>query len=377
MPDLHYCFFSVGSWEGNASQVRLRELGAELLKRGVRVSFLLDDVPYNRDEVKLPDGAEPVFVSPARGWRQFGARRVALRRIRPDFLHVLNPSPKAYVTLRLLPSQPLVVDFDEWREHLKWALWRKWSQVILDRWHRRQARALFVASRYMQRGFQELYHLHPVYLPYAAYLQPRPDLPSPFARPTAVYMGNLYDLYDHDLILHAAALLKQRGGIDGVPSMEILGMGPELERWRQYARDQELADRVILRGYVTGDDLWARLRHAHVLLFPIRPTVNNLSRCPSKTYAYAQARRPVITCRVGEIPQVLGDRATYVEPTVEAFADAITAAMARPQPDVDYQIEQHNWGARADTLLEALRGATGGTARGYRNFSPKSDNASK
>jgi glycosyltransferase involved in cell wall biosynthesis len=350
---MHYCFFSVGSWKGNASQMRLRELGAELIKRGVRVTFLLDDVPYNRDEVKLPAGASAVYISPARGWRQFGARRGAIRRLRPDFVHVLNPSPKAYLTLRLLPGQPLIADFDEWRVHLKLPAWRKWFQVIIDRWHRRHATALFVASHYMQRGFEEMFHVRPVYLPYATYLEPQPaDLPSPFNEPTALYMGNMFPTYDQDLVFHAAVLLKRRGL---TPPIRFIGGGPELERWRQFVRDEQL-DNVSVCGYVPDEQRWPNLRHAHVLLFPIRPTGTNLSRCPSKTYAYAQARRPVITCRVGEVPEVLGERATYIEPTVEAFADAIADAMARPQPDVDYQIERHNWSARADTLLETLRG---------------------
>jgi glycosyltransferase involved in cell wall biosynthesis len=352
---MHYCFFSVGSWDGNASQMRLRELSAEFVKRQIRCTILLDDVPYNRNEVRLPPGVTPQFVSPARGLAQFPARRRILRRIRPDFVHVLNPSPKAYLTLRLLPGQPLVADWDEWRERNDWPLIKHNFQVILDRWHRRHAKLRIVSSRYMQRGFESLYRIRPLYLPYAAYLYPDAhDPPSPFQRPTAVYVGSLFNLYDHDVILRAAALLKQRGGIDAVPAIDMIGQGAELEQWRQFVRDQGLADRIIFRGFVSDQEMWARLRHAHVLLFPIRHNVNNISRCPAKTYAYAQSRRPVITCRVGEVPEVLGDRATYVEPTPQAFADAIARAMAQPQPDVDYHIERHNWSARADALLSAL-----------------------
>jgi hypothetical protein len=81
----------------------------------------------------------------------------------------------------------------------------------------------------------------------------------------------------------------------------------------------------------------------------------NLCRCPSKTFAYAQARRPVITNRVGEIEAVLKDRAEYIDCTPEAFADAIERAMRRRTlDDVDYGVEQHNWSSRTDDLLEAL-----------------------
>jgi len=34
---------SLGQWENSASLVRVRELGAALLKKGIRVSYLVDD----------------------------------------------------------------------------------------------------------------------------------------------------------------------------------------------------------------------------------------------------------------------------------------------------------------------------------------------
>jgi hypothetical protein len=40
--------------------------------------------------------------------------------------------------------------------------------------------------------------------------------------------------------------------------------------------------------------------------------------------------------------------------TAEAFATAIDNTMQQKLPDVDYNIEQHNWSTRADTLLAAL-----------------------
>ena len=94
-----------------------------------------------------------------------------------------------------------------------------------------------------------------------------------------------------------------------------------------------------------------------MLLFPIRSTRDNWLRCPSKTFAYAQARRPIITNRVGEVAHMLGEKATYIECTPEAFADAIERAMDTPNlPDVDYGIERQNYDERAGMLLEYLRG---------------------
>ena len=165
-------------------------------------------------------------------------------------------------------------------------------------------------------------------------------------------MGNLYPAYDHDLLFDRDLLLKAPGKS---PRITFLGHGPDLEKWRSFVKENGLSN-VEVPGFTTGEELWRRLRHAHVLLFPIRETIINLARCPSKTFAYAQARRPVIANRVGEIPEVLGKKATYVEPTAEAFADAIEQRDdRRSQPDVDYGVETAQ-------LVRPGRGTVGGGA---------------
>ena len=58
---MHYCFFSVGSWERNGTLLRLRDLGPALIRRGVRVSYVLDDTPWNRAMELHPD-AHRAFV---------------------------------------------------------------------------------------------------------------------------------------------------------------------------------------------------------------------------------------------------------------------------------------------------------------------------
>ncbi len=70
------------------------------------------------------------------------------------------------------------------------------------------------------------------------------------------------------------------------------------------------------------------------------------------------ARRPVITCRVGEVPAVLEEKAIYVDTTADAFADALERVMGAPAlPDVNYDLVRHNWGTRAEALLGALKRA--------------------
>ena len=348
---MHYCFFSSGTWYRNASMGRFRDLGAELLKRGIRVTYLVDDLPHNRTEVYFSPGSKTEFVPNPASLSQFSSRRAILRRIKPDFVHVLNGSVKAMVTLLGVYGPKLVSDWDEWpAERASPHTFKRACLKWIERFFRGRAALVLVCSKHMEREFAARYGRTPVYLPYATYLTNDLNVPSPYSEPTAVYMGGLYAGYDHDVVFHAATLLKQRGL---TPPIQFVGGGFEIDAWRKFVADRSLQN-VTFTDYVATDDMWARIRHAHVLLFPIRSTPTNLSRCPAKTYAFAQAMRPVITCRVGEVPEVLGEKARYIEPTPEAFADAITTAMSRSQPDVDYAIERHNWSARADLLLEKL-----------------------
>ncbi|MBC8106750.1 MAG: glycosyltransferase [Anaerolineae bacterium] len=350
---MHYCFFTSGTWQGNASMVRMREIGNEFLAREHRVTYLVDDVPYNHEKLNVSPKAQVVYTPNPSSLRQIATRRKLIKQISADFVHVLNPSIKAWLALAGMPNQKVVGDWDEWparRDQL--SLHRRAREKFLDRWMRNRSMLLVVASRYLQKQFKDLFNLDAEYIPYATYLQQSADGHSPHAEPAAVYMGSFYSIYDHGLLLEAALLLQQQGLR---PNITLVGDGDDMPRMREFVAKNELTN-LHLVGYQSGDDLWRHLRHARVLLFPIRETLLNLCRCPSKTFAYVQAKRPVIANKVGEVAEVLGDKGIYVEPTAQSFADAIEAAMKSPatESDVEYDLSNLTWSARADALLAAL-----------------------
>jgi glycosyltransferase involved in cell wall biosynthesis len=353
---MHYCFFTVGSWDKNGAQLRLRDLGAALIRRGCQVSYLLDDLPHNR-KMELHPQARRLWVPSPRTRAQFQARRRVLREANPDFVHMIAMTPKAYLATAGT-NLKIIADWGEWPALRPYFWLRKRAEVFFDDWLRRRASLLVVASRYMQREFKRRFDADALYLPHAKHMPDQPDGPSLFAEPTAVYMGNFYPAYDHDILFDAAILLKKRGL---VPRIELIADGPDLARWRQFVKDQSL-ENIILPGYLEGEALWRHLRHAHVLLFPLRASELNLCRCPGKTFFYAQAKRPVITTSVGEVPEVLKEKGTYVECTAGAFADAIASAMSNQNlPDIDYRLD--TWDARAETLLSALSPIASSPAR--------------
>jgi glycosyltransferase involved in cell wall biosynthesis len=251
-----------------------------------------------------------------------------------------------------MPKLKVIGDWDMWHARREMKQPRKALERYADRWHRKRSDLVVVGAKYLQDEFRKL-GTESVYIPYATYLQNHPQMPSPFTAPTAVYMGILYPNYDYAVIFDAAMVLKRRGV---EPRITFIGKGPELERWRQFVRDNDLKD-VKLIGYQPEDVMWQHLRHARVNLFPIRPTLSNLCRCPAKTYAYAQARRPIITNRVGEVPPVLGEKAIYVDDSPEALANELEKLLDpnRDVPDVDYDLGKQSWSVRADELLGAMK----------------------
>jgi len=356
---MHYCFFTSGICEGNASFVRLRELGNELASRqdsGIRISYVVDDTEHNRKTLKVHPSATVLWNSSPRSVAQLWKRRGLLRRAKPDFVHVLNPYAKAFAALAMRSRDvQLIGDWDEWPARRPYPMPRRALERFLDRWMRHSSSRVLVASKYLREEFRKL-GTESIYIPYATYLHAQEDGQSPYSVPTAVYMGTLYPAYDHDLVFDALRLLKSRGL---TPAFSLLGDGPDMAKWREYVQRHQLHN-ATLHGMVTGPELWRRLRHARVLLFPIRETLLNLCRCPSKTFAYVQAKRPVIANKVGEVAEVLGGKAfRYVEPTAESFADAIADAMQSPaaEADVEYDLSSLTWSARAETLLRALGAA--------------------
>ena len=115
-----------------------------------------------------------------------------------------------------------------------------------------------MASRWLQEQFRAR-GCESVYIPYATYLDEKADGQSPFQERTLVYMGNMQKRYDVDLVFHAALQLRQRGL---APPVVVIGKGPEYDRWRRFVNEHEL-DNVTFTGFLRGEALWRRLRHAH------------------------------------------------------------------------------------------------------------------
>ena len=348
---MRYGFLTFGALS-NAGYIRARELGKALLDTGIEVAYIVSDLPENHG--MLDSRSDVRFVQHGYSLRKFAERRRAIRELKLDYLEVFNDqNGLSWLTVRGLRGPKLVGIWDEaavFKFELPW-IQRKLI-VMWDRWLRRNAALRLTTTRAHQRAWKETCAEPVVYMPHACYLTNFSEGESPYNQPTVVYMGNFHWCWDQDLIFNAFLLLKRQGL---TPPLFLMGAGPDVPKWKEFIIEHGL-DNITFAGYVSGESLWQHLRHAHVLLFPMRPTLRNKTRCPSKTLAYAQARRPIITNKVGEIAEMLGDKAIYVEPTPEGFAGGIRRAMEDSDlPDVEYDLEEYTWAKNATILLRELK----------------------
>lgn len=349
---MRYGFLTYGPFS-NAGYIRSVQLGRCLLDFGVEVAFIGTDIPQNHGYVD--SRAEVHLIPPGKAPSIFLRRRKLISRLKLDYLEVIPDMYGQSLFTLIGTRQPRVVGF--WDEaavfktsgHAKPVLW--FSRIV-DAWLRRRATLCLTSTREHQR-YWEARHSKPItYMPHACYLTDEKGGDDPFTEPTLVYMGSINDTsWDHDLFFDSLRLLKQEKNL--TPALFIMGTGRLMPKWQAFCQEHGL--NVTFGGFMTGAARFQHLRHARALLFPLRDTLYHKTRCPSKTLAYAQAQRPIITCRVGEIAEMLGDKAIYVEPTAEGFAAAILDIMSRQDvPDAPYDTPAHTWQKRAEALLELL-----------------------
>lgn len=293
--------------------------------------------------IYLPTAIFP-FVRQLRKW---------LAANRPDFVHFVNPSRKAMLaTLGLLTSK-VVGDWEDWHPVCNFPKRYRWPILALDAYLRRRVDVVITCSKWLQREFQRRGRKEVHYIPYGVNATELPMNESPFEEQTAVFMGSFNRHWDQGVVVRAAKILQDR---KIKLFFRLIGSGPELSYWKSYANKHKLKN-IEFTGFLDDDEMIRSLMHASLLLFPIRDTPANLARCPHKVFLYAQAGRTIVTCKVGEVVEVLGERAIYAECTPIAFADAITGVLqeGRIGKCVDYGMSDHTWIFRANSYANILR----------------------
>ena len=94
------------------------------------------------------------------------------------------------------------------------------------------------------------------------------------------------------------------------------------------------------------------LRNAHALLFPMSDTPLNKSRCSSKIFAYIAAKRPVIAHQVGEVANLLKDKANFYSPGTDLVE--ILEELPENLDDIKYKNKEFSYEAIAEKYIKLI-----------------------
>jgi colanic acid/amylovoran biosynthesis glycosyltransferase len=162
---------------------------------------------------------------------------------------------------------------------------------------------------------------------------------------TERYAWRGLDARDRNLVVCVASLLPKKGHVhlveafgalaDRHPSieLELIGNGPERERILAHARDNDVAERVHLRGARSWEDVRAALGGARVFaLASVRLPSGRMEGIPVALMEAMASGVPVVATRLSGIPELVQDGVTglLVEP---GDPHGLAAAIARVLED--------------------------------------------
>jgi glycosyltransferase involved in cell wall biosynthesis len=204
-------------------------------------------------------------------------------------------------------------------------------QARYERLHVRRAARVLVTSRYSGECAQRFYGLEqfptvvPELIDLAAWRRHLANFPAPAhsGRFTVLYVGRFYRRKRVDLLLEAAAALR-----NAIPKLEIriVGNGPCDAAWRAQAGRLNLANTVTWLGDISRADLAAEYNRADIFCLPSVQEGFGIVLLEAMA-----AGKAIVAARAAAIPEV-GPHATLVEPeNAQSLASGILDLYESPE----------------------------------------------
>ncbi len=355
-----FFFLTLSTFSKFPSLKRAVGMGFELANHGHSVFIALDDCEENRARFDSEAaGCTAVWIKPGSLFREIGEKLSAVRRIKPDFLYSLSYSPRNLAGLSFLfPDKTCyVLEYCELYSSFKFSwLLREWFSLIeVDR--------LVCASRYLDNVFSSrLRRLHKftpvIYQPYAypRYLGGASTRRSKKGCAKKIlFMAALWKNYGvYEVIEAYLRVVAVRNNVDLV----IIGRGPEYECVDAMIRKKNAEQIIHLEGFVPEEELDSYFADADVFVAPMKDTVQDRARCPSKLFYYIPYNKPIVTCKIGNPYDILGENGFYynqndVEDMSRVMSEALDISCRFSYPAGF--IDGHTWKARAEEFLRWVR----------------------
>jgi glycosyltransferase involved in cell wall biosynthesis len=344
-----------------------------LIQDGHDVTICMEDAAENRAALNEIAGCRALFYQKGSWWQERKAKRRQLRSAKFDFIHFCGLGWRNALLPGIELKSPAIMEHTELESSLvNTAILRRTAQWILEfgsvLWYSNTV----ASSKYLERLFRRRTERlglkrNILYLPFASD-ESIADIGETRAREIrhelgsarlVMYTGNLYPAYGVlDLLDALVELRKSRTDWICV----YTGEGPsraELERRTEMAG---MANVIRFLGRVPEEEMAAYMKNAAVFVSPLRDTVTDWARCPSKTFMYLMFEKPIVTCRVGENLNSLGEDGFYYTPgDSRSMRQAIDRALnVSSEWRPGYRKADHTWQARASAYqrwLMAIQGS--------------------
>lgn len=344
-------FLTISAFSRFPTYKRATGVGSGLSALGQEVYIAVEDCEENRRRfpVEAP-GCHPLWVRKSNPLMEAWQKMRMLWRLRPDILYTMSYSIRNLQWMSFLFPRRTKYIFEVCELYSSYQfLWK-----IKERLMMLEADGMVCASRYLEESFKRrlgsMRLKRPIlYLPYAFphYLK-NPKMPT---RDAVVHMAYMSRGYGCFAVMEAFERI--RAAHPGVV-LEMLGTGPDFEEMKQWVAARKLENVIHLRGFVAEDELNDYFSRALAFTVPMRNTETEWARCPSKLFYYLPYNKPIITCKIGNPYDVLGNYGYYYEPgNVEDMAQVMERAIY-DSASFEYPKEflsDHGWDARAREFL--------------------------
>ena len=334
MENIHLVYITYGPLK-SAAYNRARFMGAEVAKRGAKVSLVVDNIEENNSSNRpwVSDQVTVHYTERANHITDCLKRRRLIRSLGATHVVHLGSSLKGVLSLTGI-GVTLVAEWDEPRHLLDTHFLKKMYFATLRRWMLQIASVnIACCEALLDEGVYDTYIPHGDPTEGQSWNKPEStDGP-------ATYMGNLYPEWDHGLVIRPLVDAAKRGF---KPKIRIIGGGEDFHKWKSFA-DENSLDNLELTGPVYGNEMIEKLASSSVLFYPATDTPLNRSRCSTKLFIYAAVERPVLAHDVGEAKNILGGNMVAVPPGgdlieyLELFQNGEIATASLPKRDNSYQ----------------------------------------
>lgn len=351
------CFITTGDIKNIATAKRALGMANPLIDLGWDVSILMEDTEENRHRVNMEccDKVKVYYFPHCSAFQEIKAKNKLIKEIDPDFIYICafvtrNTVGIGHRCKKLVEHSELQSGIPDMKGL------RKVHAYINEYFSILYSDALLNASKYLQEVFKKRAKkvfkgsMPMLYFPYAysdgvmkvmEIDRNKPEYSKYKGRKIFVFLGSVVRGYGAFTMIEAMEKVKNK---HPEALLLMLGRGGSYQEACDYVKEHKLDNNIILPGFISEEDISMYFSLTDFFVSPMNDTVQDWARCPSKLYMYLPYRKPIITCKIGEPYNVLGDEGFYYRPS---SSDSLAAEMEKllesGKTEIAINSLEHEW----------------------------------